>query len=98
MSRTRGDRHTGRTRAPARWRTPGHPEESFGGALAGQERLVGLIHVAGNQPGAIGIGAGHEHRRHIQHIRRQPGSNECPDKLSGRQQHLSAQVTAFLFR
>ena len=40
---------------------PRDAEEALGGALAGEERPVALVDVAGEQLGAVGVGARDEH-------------------------------------
>ncbi len=40
-------------------------EEAFGSAFAGQELMVALVDVGGDELGALCIGAGDENRRNV---------------------------------
>jgi hypothetical protein len=51
--------------------------EAFGGALAGDERLVVLVVVAGQQVGRFGVGAGDHERGHAADV----GSHAGRDQL-----------------
>ena len=70
--------------------------EALGGALAGDELLVPLVDVAGDQGRCLRIGAGHDQARHAAHISGQPGRVQRLDVLAGRDQDLAAEVTALL--
>lgn len=72
--------------------------EAFPGALAGDERLVALVDVGGDQRGRLGVGTGDHHRGNISHIGREPSRRQSADVLLGRDQHLAAQVAALLLR
>ena len=71
-------------------------EETFGRALAGEEGAVALVDVRRDQPGALGVGAGDEERRNAADVRRQPRRVEVADMRCGGDQHLAAQMAAFL--
>ena len=71
-------------------------EEALGRALAGQELAVALVDVRGDQLGALGVGAGDEQGRNAADVRRQPRRVEVADMGLGRDQHLAAEMAAFL--
>ena len=71
-------------------------EEAFGRPLAGDERPVALIDVAGDELGAFGVGAGDEDRRHAADVGGEPRGVEVADRRLGRDQHLAAEVAALL--
>ena len=71
-------------------------EEALGGALASQEWLVAVVHVAGDERGSQGIGPGDDHRRHAEDVGGQAGRGQRPDVLLGRDEHLAAHVAALL--
>ncbi len=74
-------------------------EKSLGGArLIEDKRPVPLVDITGYQPGGIGIGAGHQHRRHAADIRRQPRGDQFVDEFLARDQNLAAEVAAFFGR
>ena len=74
------------------------PIESFGGALAGQERLVVLVDVRGDQVGRFGVGARQQDRRHAHDVGCEPRGIELLHRLLRRHQHLSAHMAALLDR
>ena len=74
------------------------PVEAFLGPLAGDERLVALIDIGGDQGGRLGVGAGDHDRRHIGDVGRQPCRGQRADVLLGGDEHLATQVTALLLR
>ena len=51
-------------------------EEAFHGALAGDERAVVVVHVAGHQVGGVGVGAGQQHGRRAHHVGGQAGRDQ----------------------
>ena len=69
-------------------------EEAFGRPLAGQERLVALVDVGGDQLRALRIGAGDEDGRDSADVGREPRGVEVADRGLGRDQDLAAQVAA----
>src|SRR6185503_9339670 len=71
-------------------------EEAFGRALAGEERAVPLIDVAGDELRAFGIGAGNQDRRDSADVRREARRIEVADRRLRRDQHLAAQMAALL--
>ncbi len=71
-------------------------EEAFGRPLAGDERAVPLVDVAGDQLGAFGVGARDEDRRHATDVGGKARGVEVADCRLGRDQHLAAQVAALL--
>ena len=71
-------------------------EEAFGRPLAGQERLVALVDVGGDQLRALRVRAGDEDGRNAANVGCEPGSVEVADRGLGRDQHLAAEVAALL--
>ena len=71
-------------------------EEALGRALAGQERPVALVDVAGDELGALGVGAGDEDGRHAADVGGEPRGVEVADRRLGRDQHLAAEMAALL--
>ena len=71
-------------------------EEAFDGTLAGQEGLVVVIHIGGDQVGCLGVGTSHQHGGHATHVGRQTGCDELGHGFTGGHQHLAAHVTALL--
>ncbi len=51
--------------------------EPFGGPLAGDVRVIALIDVAGDQRGALRVGARHDQRVDAHHVRGQTGRGEA---------------------
>ena len=76
----------------------GDPVEAFRRPLAGDERTVALIDVAGQELRRLGIGAAQQHGRYPLDIGGEPGGIQGPDVLADRHQHLAAEMTTFLFR
>ena len=72
-------------------------KEALGRSLAGNERAVALVDVAGDELGAFGIGARDEDRRDTADVGGEPRSIEIADRRLGRDQHLAPKVAAFLF-
>ena len=72
-------------------------EEAFGRPLAGEERPVALVDVAGDELGAFRIGAGDEDGRNPADVGGEPRGVEVADRGLGRDQHLAAEVAALLF-
>ena len=75
-----------------------HLVEALGRALAGQEGLVVLVEVRGQQAGGLGVGARQHHGRHAEHVGGQPRRDQLLHRLLGRHQHLAAHVAALLDR
>ena len=73
-----------------------HVEEALGRALAGDERGVGLVHVARQKPRRESVGAADHDCRDAADVGREPGGDERADVLGGRDEHLAAEVAAFL--
>ncbi|CPM55675.1 Uncharacterised protein [Bordetella pertussis] len=73
-------------------------EEAFHRALAGDERAIVLIHVAGHQVGRVGVGAGQQDGGRAHHVGDQAGRDQLGHSLAGRHQHLAAHVAALLHR
>ena len=71
-------------------------EEPFRRPLAGQEFMIPLVDVRRDEPGAFGIGARADHGRYARHIRRQPRRVQVADVRRRGDQHLAAQMAAFL--
>ena len=72
-------------------------EEAFGRALLrGDERLVALVDVGGQQRRRLGVGARDEHGRHAADVGREPRGDELVDGFLRRHQHLAAHVAALL--
>ena len=98
-SRTRAGRR--RARRTARGRSPGRAlrgdlEEAVGRPLAGQELLVAVIAVGGQETRRVGVGAGDEQGRDVEHVGRQPRRDQLVDRLLRRHEHLAAHVAALL--
>ena len=70
--------------------------EAFHGALAGQEGLVVVVDVRGDQARALGIGARDDDRRHASDVGRQPRGDELLHGFLRGYQHLAAHVAALL--
>ncbi len=71
-------------------------EEAFRRALAGDELAVALVDIRGDEPGALGIGAREDQRRHAADIGRETRGDEIALMRGGRDQHLAAHVAALL--
>ncbi|GAT89901.1 hypothetical protein CVCC1112_4560 [Paenarthrobacter nicotinovorans] len=72
--------------------------EALSGTFTGDEFLVPLVNVGGDQGCCFGVGAGDDHRRGAGDVGCQAGCVQGPDVLLGGDQHLAAQVAALLFR
>ena len=72
-------------------------EEALRRAVAGDERTVALIDVAGQQLRRLRVGAAQQHGVHALDIGRQPRRVQRADVLRDRHQHLAAQMAALLF-
>ncbi|MNN02571.1 hypothetical protein D3C81_1152350 [compost metagenome] len=72
--------------------------EALRRALAGDERCIVRVEVAGQQVGRFGIGPRQHDRRHTQHVSRQTRRRQLLDGFLGRHQHLAAHVAALLHR
>ncbi len=55
------------------------------------EGRVALVHVGGEQVGAVSIRARDEDGGHAADVSRQPGRHQGAHKLAGRDQHLHSQ-------
>jgi hypothetical protein len=99
MFRTRASRHKGRRRARDRWppRVPFNSEKSLGRPLARNKSPIALVEIAGDERGAVGVGASDEQRRHAHHVGREARCRQRPQKLRGRDEYLAPHVAAFLF-
>ena len=89
-------RRVGQPAGDARLDPVPHPVEPLRGARPGEERLVPLVHVRGQQRGRVRVGARDHQRRHAAHVGGQPGGVQRLDVLAGRDEDLSAQVAALL--
>lgn len=72
--------------------------ETLGRALAGAEGLVGVVDVAGQQVGRVGVGARDEHGGCARHVGRQARRHQVAHRLLRGHQHLATQVAALLLR
>jgi hypothetical protein len=70
--------------------------EALRGALAGEEGLVVVVHVGGDDVGRFGVGAREQHRGHAHHVGREARGDQLLHRLLRRHQHLAAHVAAFL--
>ena len=93
-----GVRRVGLGAGDARLETVLHPVEALGGALAGDERLVTLVDVGGDERGGLGVGAGDDHGRDVGDVGREAGRGQGADVLLGRDEHLATEVAALLLR
>ncbi|SKW76392.1 Uncharacterised protein [Mycobacteroides abscessus subsp. massiliense] len=75
-----------------------HVVEALGGALTGDERLVTLIHIGGDEGGGLGIGAGDDDGRGVGDVGGQASRGQRADVLLGGNQHLATEVAALLLR
>jgi len=73
-------------------------EESFRGALAGDELAIALVDVGGDQLGALGVGARQYKVGVPQTSAGEPRRDQVALMRRGRDQHLAAHVAALLFR
>ena len=73
-------------------------EEAFRRALAGEKLGIAWIDVAGQQMGAVGVGAGHNQGRHAHDVGRQTRRHQLLDGFAGRHQHFASHVPALLGR
>jgi hypothetical protein len=72
--------------------------EAFAGSFAGDELAIALVDVGGNELGAFRVGAGHHDRRRAADVGRKPRRDEVAFVRRGRDQNLTAEVTALLLR
>ncbi len=72
--------------------------ETFHRALAGQERLVVVVDVGGDQVGGFRVGAGQQHGRHARDVGGETRGRQLGDVFARRHEHLAAHVAAFLHR
>ena len=72
------------------------PEEALGRALAGEEFMVALVDVRGDQPRALGVGSGDQDGRDAADVGGETGGIEVADMRLCRDQDLAAEVAAFL--
>jgi hypothetical protein len=72
--------------------------EAFGGALAGEERLVVLVHVGRDDVRRFRVGPRQQHRRHAHHVGREARRDQLLHRFLRRHQHLAAHVAALLHR
>ena len=93
-----GVRRVGLGAGDARLEAVLHPVEAFFGPLTGDERLIALVDVGGDQRGGLGIGAGDHEGRHVGDVGREAGRGQGADVLLGRDQHLATEVAALLLR
>ena len=70
--------------------------EALSGAAAGEERLVAVVHVAGDEVGRKGVGTCEHDCRNTENVGSQTGSGQGADVLLGRDEHLSTHVAALL--
>src|SRR6266508_914658 len=73
-------------------------EEALGRPLTRAERAVRVVDVARDQVRAERVRPGDQHRRYVEHVRREPRRVERADELAGRDEHLAAEVAALLLR
>ena len=73
-------------------------EKALRGPLPGQELLVPIVDVAGDEGGAECVGAGHHDRRDAEHISGQASCGEGADVLLGGDENLAAHVSTLLLR
>ena len=93
-----GVRRVGLGAGDARLEAVLDPVEAFLGPLTGDERLIALVDIGGDQRGGLGVGAGDDDRRHVGDVGRQAGRGQGADVLLGRDQHLATEVAALLLR
>ncbi len=70
--------------------------EALDRALAGGERQVVRVDVAGQQVGGLGVGARDDQGRHAHDVGGQARGDQLVDRLARRHQHLAAHVAALL--
>ncbi len=77
-----------------------HPVEAFRRApgVVVDERPVALVDVGGQELGRFRVGAADHQGRHAAHIRRQPRRRQVANMRLSWDQHLAAEMAAFLFR
>ena len=69
---------------------------ALGGALTGEELVVALVNVGGQQGSGLGVGAGDDDGRGVGDVGGQTGGVQGTDVLLGRDEDLAAQVAALL--
>ena len=72
------------------------PIEALDRALAGDEGLVVVVDIRGDQVGGFGIGTRQQHGRRAHHIGSQTGCGELGNRFTRGHQHLATHVSAFL--
>ena len=75
-----------------------HAVEALWRALAGEERLVVGIVIAGDQVSRFGIGASQNDGGHAHHVSRKTCSNQLLAGFLRRHEHLAAHVAALFDR
>src|SRR5688572_18117703 len=74
------------------------PEEAFRRPLSGEELMVPLVDVGGDQLRAFGVGAGNEDGRDAADVGGETRGVEVADMGLSRDQHLAAKMSALLLR
>ena len=72
-------------------------EETFRGALAGDELAIALVDIGGDQLGALRVGARQHESRRAADVGGQARRDQVALMRRGRDQHLAAHVAALLF-
>src|SRR5580704_18715123 len=67
-------------------------EKPFRGALAGDERAIAFVDVAGQQLRRLRVGAAQQHRRHALDIGRETGGVERPEVLTYWHENFAAEM------
>src|ERR671919_569965 len=73
-------------------------EEALGRPLARDEGAVALVDIAGEERRAVRVRARDQERGDAADVCREPGRRQRPDELTGRDEHLAAEVAALLLR
>src|SRR5579864_6382176 len=60
---------------------PANPEEAFAGTLAGEERVIARVNVAGQKVCAVRVGARENERRHAHHVRSQARCDQLLNRV-----------------
>ncbi len=71
-------------------------EETFRGALAGNELAIAIVHISGDQLGALRVGARQHEGRRAADVGCQTRRDQVTLMRRGRDQHLAAHVAALL--
>src|SRR5690606_8044969 len=80
----------------ARFQAVPDPVVAFGGALAGEEGPVVLVHIGGEQCGGLGVGAGDDERGDAFDVGGEAGGAQRAQVLGGGHEHFAAEVPALL--